>query len=176
MPTPSASSYGSNQSPSAGAKVRHSLESMARHAMWPTPTTQDAKNNGWPSQMRRNSLPLNAAVKFPTPTASMADRGGRGDLLQVVRGNPSPSQRWRTPKASDAPHSGRKAPAKPGQTVSLDQQVNGLEHTPGRLNPTWVEWLMGFPLGWTDCEPSGTPSSPRSLSGSDTESSTGKAA
>jgi hypothetical protein len=22
----------------------------------------------------------------------------------------------------------------------------------GQLNPTWVEWLMGFPLGWTDCE------------------------
>jgi hypothetical protein len=23
----------------------------------------------------------------------------------------------------------------------------------GTLNPTWVEWLMGFPTGWTDCEP-----------------------
>ena len=22
----------------------------------------------------------------------------------------------------------------------------------GKLNPTWVEWLMGFPLGWTDLE------------------------
>jgi hypothetical protein len=22
----------------------------------------------------------------------------------------------------------------------------------GRLNPTWVEWLMGFPTGWTDLE------------------------
>ena len=20
----------------------------------------------------------------------------------------------------------------------------------GRLNPMWVEWLMGFPIGWTD--------------------------
>jgi hypothetical protein len=20
----------------------------------------------------------------------------------------------------------------------------------GSLNPTWVEWLMGFPTGWTD--------------------------
>ena len=27
----------------------------------------------------------------------------------------------------------------------------------GALNPTWVEWLMGFPLGWTDCAPSATP-------------------
>jgi len=22
----------------------------------------------------------------------------------------------------------------------------------GYLNPMWVEWLMGFPLGWTDLE------------------------
>jgi hypothetical protein len=23
--------------------------------------------------------------------------------------------------------------------------------TTGSLNPTWVEWLMGYPAGWTDC-------------------------
>lgn len=22
----------------------------------------------------------------------------------------------------------------------------------GRLNPDWVEWLMGWPIGWTDLE------------------------
>jgi len=27
----------------------------------------------------------------------------------------------------------------------------------GQPNPTWVEWLMGFPLGWTDLEDSETP-------------------
>ena len=26
----------------------------------------------------------------------------------------------------------------------------------GQLNPTWVEWLMGFPLGWTDLNASET--------------------
>ena len=26
----------------------------------------------------------------------------------------------------------------------------------GALNPTWVEWLMGWPLGWTASEPLGT--------------------
>jgi hypothetical protein len=27
----------------------------------------------------------------------------------------------------------------------------------GQMNPQWVEWLMGFPLEWTDLEDSETP-------------------
>ena len=30
----------------------------------------------------------------------------------------------------------------------------------GQLNPAWVEWLMGFPPGWTDLSASETPSCP----------------
>lgn len=26
----------------------------------------------------------------------------------------------------------------------------------GPLNPTWCEWFMGFPLGWTELKPLGT--------------------
>ena len=32
-------------------------------------------------------------------------------------------------------------------------------HPAGPLLPSFVGWLMGFPTGWTDCEPSATPSS-----------------
>ena len=32
----------------------------------------------------------------------------------------------------------------------------------GKLNPMWVEWLMGFPPGWTDLEDLETPSFPKS--------------
>jgi hypothetical protein len=38
-----------------------------------------------------------ASGLLPTPAATMADRGGRGDLIQVVRGNPSPSGHFRMP-------------------------------------------------------------------------------
>jgi DNA (cytosine-5)-methyltransferase 1 len=37
-----------------------------------------------------------------------------------------------------------------GKQVSLSQSVS---NTSGQLNPTWVEWLMGWPLGWTDLKP-----------------------
>lgn len=52
----------------------------------PTPTVQDAKNNGSKSQMERNTKPLNAVIG-------------------------------------------------------------------GSLNPNWVEWLMGWPIGWTALKP-----------------------
>ena len=44
----------------------------------PTPTTQDASNDGGPSQFKRNSLPLNALVKqWPTPRTSDTNGPGR---------------------------------------------------------------------------------------------------
>jgi hypothetical protein len=30
------------------------------------------------------------------------------------------------------------------------------EEIGGPLNPEWVEWFMGWPIGWTDCEPLAT--------------------
>jgi len=33
----------------------------------------------------------------------------------------------------------------------------------GQLNPPWVEWLMGWPIGWTDLKPLGTDKSPSAL-------------
>ena len=41
----------------------------------------------------------------------------------------------------------------------------------GTLNPTWVEWLMGYPSGWTDLNASETVSSPTSPTTSDAASS-----
>jgi site-specific DNA-cytosine methylase len=51
--------------------------------------------------------------------------------------------------------------------VRLPEQVSRDEGNSGELNPTWVEWLMGFPLGWTALEDSATPSCPRLPSSSD---------
>jgi hypothetical protein len=50
-------------------------------------------------------------------------------------------------------------------------QSHGVNVVSGQLNPTWVEWLMGYPLGWTDCGDSGTRSSRKFRNGSGDESS-----
>ena len=43
----------------------------------------------------------------------------------------------------------------PKRSRNLNDQV--AEENCGQLNPEWVEWLMGFPAGWTDLNASETP-------------------
>ncbi len=90
FPTPTTTPYGSNQSPSSGAAVRPSLESLVR--LWPTPCASEARQG---YQNRNNGK-----------------RGQQESLSTVIQGGPA-------------------------ATVG------------GSLNPTWVEWLMGYPLSWT---------------------------
>jgi DNA (cytosine-5)-methyltransferase 1 len=41
--------------------------------------------------------------------------------------------------------------------ITPDEKRQMSAGTGGRLNPTWVEWLMGFPLEWTDLKDLETP-------------------
>ena len=66
--------------------------------------------------------------------------------------------RWPTPVKSD--HAARR-PSKGWQGNSdlpsvVWTETGGRENpnlSPAQLNATWVEWLMGWPLGWTDLKP-----------------------
>jgi hypothetical protein len=42
---------------------------------------------------------------------------------------------------------------KPGTGGAVLNEVAGASKTGKRLNPLFVEWLMGWPPGWTDFEP-----------------------
>ena len=163
LPTPTANQYGTNVGGAAGrtGKVRESLDTMARKGSWPTPNARDWKDSG-PTQGNRKSPNLGTVVhNWPTPKATDADRGGRGELLHMIRtGHPRGS--WPTPTAGDAKGSGRRLPtSKANAGTSLTDAVNGGPTTPrtGKLNPSWVEsYLMGWPLDWTatrGCEPLG---------------------
>lgn len=128
---------------------------------------------------------------LPTPTAQTygSNQGGgmgrtgkvRYSLESMARRGmlPTPTARdWRSGKASEATHARNSRPlnevvmrmwATP--TVKGDYNRAGLSATSGdglatqvggALNPTWVEWLMGYPEGWTALDASEMPSSPRS--------------
>ena len=126
--------------------------------MLPTPT---AKANMLAPSMQKWPAHRNLV---PTPRASDGERGGRGELLHYVKtGTPrgpllaTPTSRdWRSGKASAATMAKNSRP--------LSEQIGG------SLNPTWVEWLMGFPTEYTALEPSATPSSRKSPNSSDEQS------
>jgi hypothetical protein len=87
--------------------------------------------------------------RWPTPKATDAERGGRGDLLSAVRhGKTSRRKEWPTPTAN--------------RRSGL--QSHGVNALTGPLNPVWVEWLMGFPPEWTGSARLATRSSRRSRS------------
>ena len=110
----------------AEAMIEGSLE-PSRMEKWPTPRANDAEKRGnFDTKNPRNGLP--AAVKnFPTPCASDADK-------------------WNNKTKEERERDGQQL--RLGNALSVDGVRVG-----GQLNPTWVEWLMGWPLGWTDLKP-----------------------
>jgi hypothetical protein len=110
-------------------------------------------------------LTLNQWVKvqnWPTPTSSLGTKGGRvtprksregGTLIEAVsaRAWPTPTRHDGTQVDTDSHRDGRRNQPCLGSLVNQEAGTRG-----GQLNPTWVEWLMGWPLGWTDLKPLAT--------------------
>lgn len=124
---------------------------------WPTPKANDGEKRGnFDVNNPRNGLPA-AAKKFPTPLASDWKRNGSpGDHNRKSPPLGAVVQKWPTPNASDADKWSNQSLADRrarGQQVRLNTAVSPQGGAGGQLNPTWVEWLMGWPLGWTDLKP-----------------------
>lgn len=156
LPTPTAGGHTQNRDPYPGAPIRYSLIGMARYGMWPTPRAGDAKGGTYQrdrGQKGKERPTLTGAVMmWPTPRLSDAERGGRGDLIQAVRGNPNKHYRFPTPTTHDGTQvdppshrNGRRNQPCLGTIVNQEAGTTG-----GQLNPTWVEWLLGYPLHWTE--------------------------
>jgi hypothetical protein len=85
---------------------------------------------------------------WPTPNRMDANRGadardrpgsGGPNLLSAVQNYPAPT-------VNDSKNNGG-----PSQLQRNTPNLNAI--LGGQLNPSWVEWLMGWPLGWTDLQP-----------------------
>jgi len=123
---------------------------------WPTPTVGDSRNaanataNRTKEGHHSGTTLIDATRIWPTPTVAEGGKiscspnfGQRGlsNHPEMV-GEPEREKQAKTRSGEAGPH----AQANPKPTG------NRL----GLLNATWVETLMGFPIGWTASELSGT--------------------
>ena len=128
-----------------GVKVQVGLEAAVK--MWPTPTAGGFEVADIPNLLARRER---LAKKY-------GNNGFGLTLNQAVK-------LWPTPQAHDASKGyaervGRYGTEHGARNLN-DEAVASTGQATGSLNPTWVEWLMGYPLGWTDLGDSATPSSP----------------
>jgi len=112
---------------------------------------------------------VNNPKLWPTPTASDRFNANmkndhdikRGYLRGVVKVRGNDYTLWPTPTAVD--YKGARKPEtmkKTGRNPMTNSLSDAAAHTnpeqegqlSGSLNPTWVEWLMGYPEGWTELE------------------------
>jgi hypothetical protein len=92
---------------------------------WPTPAARDHKG--------ANSL--------HHVTVAGGGRKHMDQLANAVKYATPQSRDWRSPAGNLDRWNN------PDRSRNLNDQIGG------QLNPPWVEWLMGWPVGWTDLKP-----------------------
>ena len=134
FPTPTASdgvrsnlTYGAGNLPLKGAVMKEN---------WPTPTV---------NHIRNHNEPVENYDKRVQDWKEGKTKGKPGISLGVAVRKMIP-----TPSASE----GNKITGKENQNSLTKMARNQeLDQNSGKLNPEWVEWLMGWPIGFTECEP-----------------------
>lgn len=98
--------------------------------LWPTPKASDCKGTGpagsKSAEHDRKHGNLKGVVMYPTPTGARLCGGAHAaqalDKLQEA------------------------------EKITAEEKKSMKHGNGGQLNPMWVEWLMGFPIGWTDLD------------------------
>jgi hypothetical protein len=125
-----------------------------------TPTLASQVMSGPPDQDSSNTTGNLQGSLFPTPNVAMAKQGTQrnkdpkaGYQLEAVANNT-----WATPRAKDGSHGaqtnnieGKSLIRASGQRFGIDLPSQA-EKAQGKLNPRWVETLMGLPIGWVNPE------------------------
>jgi hypothetical protein len=112
---------------------RHTCDD--EHSLWPTPTASNTTLPRNPASILRQVQKhhLNGYIAlWPTPTATDGKRYSK---------NLDYFKRRKAAGFFNLP-----------TEIALSSGSPLSDGSYGQMNPTWVEWLMGFPLGWTDLE------------------------
>lgn len=125
---------------------------------WTTPSASDSSRGGYLTEnMTGTSLvqQVNTFTKFPTPMSRDHHPGGKGQFSESL---PQVIAKYPTPCSTDHKGSGQSGDLRVRLDYAIERggtKSNTYEAptVAGQLNPDWVEWLMGWPIGWTDLAP-----------------------
>jgi len=132
---PSSSAEGSESFSGTWPRWGTMRNGVCSELLTPVRPTSASGSGSWPTPRACSAM---AAI---TPESAWAP--GRFPNLETVVGR----RMWPTPMAHDGKDCGS-SPSQAGRNSPTLPVAAG-----GKLNPTWVEWLMGWPIGWTDLQP-----------------------
>ena len=134
-----------------GAKLRDAVETYEEEVMqpqnWPTATTRDWKDTN------ATVPPSRATPSKQTLGQRVAYIGLQDQAKLNTNGKSQESQKWPTPRANKVhpqiTEENREHLANRKKS-NLEEDIAGhCGKATGKLNPNWVEHLMGLPVGWT---------------------------
>ena len=162
-PTAAARDYKGSSRIGARNRTSNALDEAAEQK-WPTPTAGDSVRTP-----ARNCTTDSGRHSGTTLTNAMADWAGPPDPEETGAGSPNGvGPHWATPQAMDSRDDAVHRSAATSTQSCLGRDLSRMGHDPKRLNPAFVEWLMGFPSWWslpcdtapTASDASATPSCP----------------
>jgi len=146
---------------------------LRNQVMWPTPQAEDSHHGGRSmsprgvqkrlTEGRQLDLGQTVALRggpltrqtYPTPKGSPSGpdyartnrpESGGDDLATAIARKTYP-----TPRASDGPP--RSSHNRTWSTTDKNLHTVVAKPEGGQLNPEWVDWLMGWPIGWESLDP-----------------------
>lgn len=133
--------------------------SESASGLWQTPVADDAANRANGKWNSRGEPKLSAQVMWPTATVcGNYNRKGAsatsGDgLATAVTQRTYPTATATAYKGWSPKHNRASTDDRLDYTVEREAFNPGQQTPPMRLNPAWVEWLMGWPIGHTELKP-----------------------
>ena len=125
--------------------------------------TRESGSSSWPTATTRDWKDTNATVPPSRANPSKQTLGQRVAHVSLqdqanpsTNGNSQGSQQWATPRANKVHPvitEQNRAHLANRKKSNLEEDIAGhCGKATGKLNPDWVEQLMGLPVGWTDCD------------------------